>query len=41
MNNKRKETPQPLVPYIPVTLWSIKEGTQRSVPAVQVIKVTK
>ncbi len=41
MNNKKTETPQPLVPYIPVTVWSIKEGTQRSVPAVQVVKVTK
>ena len=41
MNSKRTETPQPLVPYIPVTVWSIKEGTQRSMPAVQVIKVTK
>ena len=41
MNSKRTETPQPLVPYIPVTVWNIEKGTQRSAPAVQVIKVTK
>lgn len=41
MNNKRTETPQPLVPYIPVTVWNIKGEMQGSVPAVQVIKVTK
>lgn len=41
MNNKKTETPQPLVPYIPVTGWNIEKGTQKSVPAVQVIKVTK
>lgn len=41
MNSKKVKIPQPLVPYIPVTGWNIEKGTQKSVPAVQVIKVTK
>jgi hypothetical protein len=41
MNSKKVKTPQPLVPYIPVTVWNIKGETQGSAPAVQVIKVTK
>lgn len=24
MNSKKVKTPQPLVPYIPVTVWNIK-----------------
>ena len=41
MNSKKVKTPQPLVPYIPVTVWNIKGETQGNAPAVQVIKVTK
>ena len=41
MNSKKVKTPQPLMPYIPVNVWNIEKGTQKNVPAVQVIKVTK
>lgn len=41
MNSKKVKTPQPLMPYIPVNVWNIEKVTQKSVPAVQVIKATK